>query len=775
MKTLIANFKVPMLIFLIMLLVYGIQSISYAVDESELSIEVVENYVSPPTGYTVLDGLTVSEDRIVFRIGGLFQSVGLGGCIKGGGTISINGVSYQMHSSKWIRRDNSTSPWVDVPTTARDQELCGYSPTSTGEYTVVIEMNIDGVREKYVSSTLLRVTGDLPSTPPTATTKPEVLVVDPDSPPIYWTDLGTDKIQRVNLDGSNVEDLVTQGLIAPSSIALDVAGGKMYWTDFGTDKIQRANLDDSNVEDLVTRGLETPFGIALDVAGGKMYWTNFGTDKIQCANLDGSNVRDLVTQGLDSPFGIALDVAGGKMYWTDLDTDKIQRANLDGSNVEDLVTQGLSAPSGIALDVAGGKMYWTDLNTDKIQCANLDGSNVEDLVTQGLDSPFSIALDIAGGKMYWTHMDWNPATERFTNGKIQRANLDGSNIEDLITGLNILYGIALGIPSQAIPSTPDLVVEDVRADPVTVAPGEKFKLYATLRNQGTGESTATRIRYYRSSNATISTQDTQLASANRDPLAANATIRRYLTITAPTTPGTYYYGACVDSVTDESDTANNCSLAVSVTVTAPPMVTEDVNGDGVVDVKDLVYVAERYGQTGTTTADVNGDGVVNIDDLILVAAVLDANAAAAPSLYSDALEQFTVSDVQLWLSQARQRAVTDPRVRKGILFLEQLLASMVPKETVLLANFPNPFNPETWIPYHLAKDADVTLHIYAVDGHIVRTLALGHQVAGMYQSRSRAAYWDGKNEFGEAVASGLYFYTLTAGDFSATRKMLIQK
>ena len=97
------------------------------------------------------------------------------------------------------------------------------------------------------------------------------------------------------------------------------------------------------------------------------------------------------------------------------------------------------------------------------------------------------------------------------------------------------------------------------------------------------------------------------------------------------------------------------------------------------------------------------------------------------------------------------------------------------RENALLANFPNPFNPETWIPYDLAKDAEVTLHIYTVNGQVVRTLALGHQSAGLYQTRSRAAYWDGKNEFGESIASGVYFYTLTADDFSATRKMLIRK
>ena len=698
--------------------------------------------------------------RLGIRIGGISNL----GCITSAGVVVNN---YVFNKSKWQRRGEDGN-WLDVPGT-ETSGMCALTPDQPGEYRWVAEGKRDGIPGTYVSNNTVVVGGD-----DAQETNPKVLVVDPDSPPIYWTDYGTDTIQRVNLDGSNVQDLITSGLEAPWGIALDVAGGKMYWTDPITDKIQRANLDGSNVQDLVTQGLSAPVGIALDVAGGKMYWTVLDLDKIQCANLDGSNVQDLITSELEAPWGIALDVAGGKMYWTVLDLDKIQCANLDGSNVQDLITSGLEAPWGIALDVVGGKMYWTDLVLG-IQCANLDGSNVQDLVTQGLNSPFGIALDIAGGKMYWTHTDWNPDTQEFTNGKIQRANLDGSNVEDLITGLNVPDGIALGIPFQAIPSSPDLVVEDVRADPVTVAPGEKFKLYATLRNKGTGESTATRVRYYRSTNEVISTEDTQLASANRDPLAANATIRRYLAVTAPTTPGTYYYGVCVDSVTNESDTANNCSMAVSVTVTAPPMVTEDVNGDGIVDVKDLVYVAERYGQTGTTTADVNGDGVVNIDDLILVAAVLDANAAAAPSLYSDALEQFSVSDVQLWLSQARQRDLADPRVRKGILFLEQLLASMVPKETVLLANYPNPFNPETWIPYQLAKPAEITIAIYAINGQAVRTLALGHQVAGRYQSRSRAAYWDGKNELGEAVASGLYFYTLTAGDFSATRKMLIRK
>ncbi len=101
--------------------------------------------------------------------------------------------------------------------------------------------------------------------------------------------------------------------------------------------------------------------------------------------------------------------------------------------------------------------------------------------------------------------------------------------------------------------------------------------------------------------------------------------------------------------------------------------------------------------------------------------------------------------------------------------------SQVPLETDLLTNYPNPFNPETWIPYQLADAAEVEISIYAADGKLVRSLSLGHQSAGMYTSHSRAAHWDGKNEFGEPVASGIYFYTLTAGEFTATRKMLILK
>ena len=94
-----------------------------------------------------------------------------------------------------------------------------------------------------------------------------------------------------------------------------------------------------------------------------------------------------------------------------------------------------------------------------------------------------------------------------------------------------------------------------------------------------------------------------------------------------------------------------------------------------------------------------------------------------------------------------------------------VLPWLLQKNTALLTNFPNPFNPETWIPFQLATPSDVTITIYDIRGRIVRTLILGNQPAGTYQSRSKAAHWDGRNHFGEKVATGVYFYTLKAGIF----------
>ena len=222
--------------------------------------------------------------------------------------------------------------------------------------------------------------------------------------------------------------------------------------------------------------------------------------------------------------------------------------------------------------------------------------------------------------------------------------------------------------------------------------------------------------------------------------------------------------------------------------TTPLIKPEDVNRDGIVDVTDLVLVAINYRNQNFADyasfdiyPDINGDGIVDVSDLVAVAAEINPD-AAAPTLNGNPAERAELSAKKLtqWIQLAKLLNVQEPYLQKGITVLEQLLGTLTsleaqPKKTALLANYPNPFNPETWIPYQLANPTAVNISIHSADGNLIRTLVLGQLAAGVYHNKSRAAYWNGRNDQGERVASGLYFYTLTAGDFTATRKMLIMK
>ena len=234
---------------------------------------------------------------------------------------------------------------------------------------------------------------------------------------------------------------VATGVSYSYSMDLDVTGGKMYWTlTDGT--IRRADLDGANVETIIDQG-GSPYGVAVDSAGGKVYWTDFSTDKIQRANLDGSDPEDLVTTGtfgLVNPSMIALDVAGGKMYWADQSAQTINRADLDGSTPEILFNDPVKSPDpyGIALDLINGIMYWTN-QSGQICRANLNGTGDQTLLTTA-NNLYEIELDPANGKMYW--MD-------NSSRRIQRADLVGTNVEDVLVGLGgSNFALALDLTDQ---------------------------------------------------------------------------------------------------------------------------------------------------------------------------------------------------------------------------------------------------------------------------------------------------------------------------------------
>ena len=204
-------------------------------------------------------------------------------------------------------------------------------------------------------------------------------------------------------------------------------------------------------------------------------------------------------------------------------------------------------------------------------------------------------------------------------------------------------------------------------------------------------------------------------------------------------------------------------------------VDTDVNNDGKSDVQDVIAVASAIGKDALTyhKLDVNGDDKIDSTDVEdLLKALYACEIGAAPAHAARGV----VEQLSALIEEAKQSHIQDAEFQRGIANLELLLESLiVPVQTALLLNYPNPFNPETWMPYQLSAGTDVTFAIYAVDGTLVRTVSLGYQPAGVYRRKSRAAYWDGRNAQGERVASGVYFYTLTAGDFTATGKMLIRK
>ena len=241
----------------------------------------------------------------------------------------------------------------------------------------------------------------------------------------------------------------------------------------------------------------------------------------------------------------------------------------------------------------------------------------------------------------------------------------------------------------------------------------------------------------------------------------------------------------LELVTDpaqEDEAGADCDWAfwADLHITASP--NPDANLDGRVNILDLITVAHSLGQQPPSNpqADTNKDGVVNLLDLVFVAEHLSQNAAAPSQL---ALIKSIPSTAKQVI--AAQRALSEleaiPNKSHGVQIAIELLrhylsiADQNVQETKLLPNYPNPFNPDTWIPYQLSEGSTVTVKIYDVTGSLMRTINVGHKPGGYHLTRERAVYWDGRNEKGESVSSGVYFYTLNTDTYTQTRRMVIIK
>ena len=511
----------------------------------------------------------------------------------------------------------------------------------------------------------------------------------------------------------------------------------------------RANTDDlsATVEFTITTGSAPT---TRDAGTGSTPGTISPVVHVAAANrppmlwVDGGAIYALVgaspqrfAASVDNALNIT--VAGGKVYWTEKTGESggtINSANLNGSGVTELASI-LAVPMGIAVDVAGSKLYWTN-SRGRIQSANLDGSRITNEL-QDLESPMDIAL--AGGNAYWTQ----------GNGDVRFVNLRGQKVvRDVSTGTDTPGSLVIG----------------------------GGKVYWT---EMTGESGGT----VNSANLN-GTGETQLASILAAPMGIavdGSRSKLYWTNSRGRVQSANLDGSGIKNVVSglgspgELVLSNSIATPTATTTTTRTTATAskyDLNSDGTVDNADAALVADAMG-TSNTKYDVNGDGTVNFLDLLLVFDNRDPGAAGAPTIVGMKLSAAQIDIIEEQIDLLIATNDRSPAAMRVLVYLQQLLVTARPEKTQLLANYPNPFNPETWIPYELATDTNVRLTIYNTQGVVIRSLQFGHQSAGYYTGRDRAAYWDGRNALGEQVASGLYFYQLETDEMSLMRKMVILK
>ena len=465
----------------------------------------------------------------------------------------------------------------------------------------------------------------------------------------------------------------------------------------------------------------------LWVASGKIY-TLVAAD-VQAFVPSASNVMNIA-------------IGGGKVYWTEktsASSGTINSANLDGSDAKEL-TSILAIPRGIAVDVPNSQLYWTN-SRGRIQSANLDGSGIQN-VMQNIRNPNDLAL--AGGNVYWTES--NHGSVRFVNLKGQKQVRVISTGDDpagslAIGGGKVYWTEKVGdsggtINSANLNGSGAMELASIQAAPIGIAVDTaRSKLFWT--------------------NARGRVQTASLSGSS---------IRNV--VNGLESPG--------EILLSNSIKAPAMTPAKSTTTTAGKN-KYDINADGAVDDKDVDAIIVAVAAKITAAKyDVNGDGTVDFNDVVAVSANKEST-ASAPTLLGRKFSALEVDRLQEQIDLLIASGDRSPAAMKTLIYLQQLIAMARPEKTQLLANYPNPFNPETWIPYELATDTDVKITIYTSTGVVVQALQLGHQSAGYYTDRDRAAYWDGRNAFGEPVASGVYYYQLETDHQSLLRKMVILK
>ena len=649
-------------------------------------------------------------------------------------------------------------------------------PTTAGSYTLTARAT------DYTSgTTTVRIAGTTPTTTPTPTTTTPTTpttptVSEPDSVSIVGPSQ-RDGTANTALDAALIVQVVDDDgdAVADARVIFRVRTGQGRLSDRGNGRAiavqtnssghARATytpISASSTVEAEVRGVTRSVTFTITASGGSTTPTTRDTGTgmtpgtisptvlVGAANrapmlwIDGGAIYSLVGASVER-FAPSVDnaqnlaVGGGKVYWTEATGESggtINAANLNGSGVTELAAI-LATPMGIAIDTAGSKLYWTN-SRGKIQSANLNGSGITDVIPSGLEGAMDIAL--AGGNAYWTQ-----------GGNVRFVNLRGQKqIRNVSTGTDTAGSLA-------------------------IAGGKVYWTEATGESGGTVNSA--------NLNGSGATQLASILAAPSGIAVDTARSKLLWTNARGRIQSANLDGSGITNVVDGLGSPGDMVLSNSISAPAATTTTTtttaskakyDVNGDGSVDNTDASLVAAAMNTTNAKY-DVNSDGVVNFLDLLLVFDNRDATAASAPTIVGMKLTAVQVDVLQEQINLLIATGDRSPAAMRTLVYLQQLIATARPEQTQLLANYPNPFNPETWIPYELATDTEVRITIYNTQGVVIRTLELGHRSSGYYVGRDRAAYWDGRNAFGEQVASGIYFYQFETDETSSMRKMVILK
>ena len=476
------------------------------------------------------------------------------------------------------------------------------------------------------------------------------------------------------------------------------------YTIYAYDMATRAHDPGEDFNTLSAAGNSYPQGLWSD--GITMWMLDSEDDKIYAYDMatrardPGKYFNTLSAAGNNYPYGLWSD--GITMWVTDFDEtiyayDMATRARDPGKDFNTLDAAGNGTPLGLWSD--GITMWVLDWEDDKIYAY--------DMATRAHDPGKDFNTLHAAGN--------NDSRDIWSDG----ITMWVTDYDDKLYAYKMPSGSLAGAGEPEDTAAPDLVVQSPAVSNSSPDAGTAFTFSATVRNRGSGQSASTTLRFYRSTDATVSTSDTEVGSNAVGALAAAGTGAESIDLTAPSSAGTYYYGACVESVSGESDSQNNCSSAVAVTVAAAPETPAaaevDFNGDGTVDFADFFEFVDAFGGSDPRF-DLNGDGSVDFADFFE---------------FVDAFGQ--------------------PAQAKLVAMAQDMIG--LPAGPQLQQNAPNPFNSETVISWFLPEPGPARLEVFALTGQRQAVLHRGPLPAGRHR-----IHWDGRDDAGRPWPAG---YTST--------------